>query len=132
MQCPKCKNELGDGATHCGCGWRKLTPRFESRNDAPVPCYDPACGIAAMCKILVDGAWRNLCWQHYDMHFQQQAIDNLDNYGMERQADETRAEHTKRMISFVKRRFKRIGAGASRQEILDAMVGDSDDLSSQP
>jgi hypothetical protein len=133
MQCPDCKQELGARATYCPCGWKKATQAREQPHDAPVPCAHSGCGIRAMCRIRTATGWANLCWQHYDAHFSQKAIDNLDKYGMERQADETRAEHVMRMRKFVREGFKKIGKGADRQQALDALIRDfTTDLSSQP
>lgn len=102
-QCPKCQASLGENATYCGCGWKKLKPKFdEYQRDELVRCAHDVCGIAAMCKIQTSTGWANLCWQHYDAHFSQQAVDNLDKYGLERQADESRSEHVARMREFVR------------------------------
>jgi hypothetical protein len=132
MECPKCHVEIAD-STYCGCGWKKLKPRFETGRDEPVPCAHADCGIAAMCRIRTPTGWANLCWQHYDQHFASQAIDNLDKYGMERQADESHGEHVLRMRKFVRSGFKKIGKGADRQQALDALIRDwTTDLSSQP
>jgi hypothetical protein len=133
MECKNCGITLADDATYCGCGWKKLKPRFERPFDTPVPCAYADCGVDAMCRIQTKTGWANLCWQHYDQHFAQQAVDNLDKYGMERQADETREEHVARMRDFVRKGFKKIGKGADRQAALDALIRDcTTDLSSQP
>lgn len=75
MDCPECHNELGARARYCGCGWVKPA----NANTAPhadVPCAHMDCGIAAMCKIQTPTGWANLCWQHYDQYFAQQAKAN--------------------------------------------------------
>ena len=106
MKCPKCPADLAENATYCGCGWKKLQPRFEHSRDPDVSCAHEDCGIAAMCKVQTKTGWANLCWQHYDSHFARQAVENLASYGMERSNGETQAEHTKRMRYFVKNSFK--------------------------
>lgn len=108
MNCNKCGASLHDDATSCGCGWKKLKPKFEDKLDQPVPCAHEDCNISALCRIKTKTGWANLCWQHYDAHFAEQAIDNLSNYGMEIQPDETREEHVQRMREFVKTGFKRL------------------------
>jgi hypothetical protein len=88
---------------------RKYTaPSQDSKLDQPVPCAHEDCNISALCRIKTKTGWANLCWQHYDAHFAEQAIDNLSNWGMEIQPDETREEHVQRMREFVKTGFKRM------------------------
>ena len=110
-QCPTCGTALGKNATYCGCGWRKLKPRFEVSRDDPVHCAHEYCGISAMCKIKTKTGWANLCWQHYDQHFERQAVDNLSKYGMEIQPDEGHDEWVMRMRQFVKGGLKRLSSG---------------------
>ena len=110
MDCPKCHVSLADSATYCGCGWKKLAPKWQSKTDEPVPCAHEACNISAMSRIMTKTGWANLCWRHYDEHFYNQAIDNLDKYGMEIQPDETRAEWVLRMRDFVKSGFRQFQA----------------------
>lgn len=131
MQCNQCGATLHDGATFCGCGWKKFAKKSNDYNDFPrVACAHETCGIAAMCRIQTKTGWANLCWRHYDEYFSNQAIDNLDKYGMEIQPDETREEHVLRMRRFVKDGVKQFGnkVKAEREALLkrqrDALVMD--------
>ncbi len=45
-------------------------------------CYKPECGIDALCRINVDGAWLWMCWQHYEHHFLKVARDNCAAKGL--------------------------------------------------
>jgi hypothetical protein len=101
---------------------RKVTEPYKQSSEPNVPCAHADCGIAAMCKIKTPTGWANLCWRHYDQHFAQQAVDNLDKYGMEIQPDETRAEHVQRMRLFVRRGIRRMAKGGGRQAAIDAMT----------
>lgn len=140
MQCPDCKQELGNRATYCPCGWRKAQSRTDKPEPVYVPCAYADCGIAAMCKIKTKTGWANLCWQHYDKHFAEQAVENLDKYGMERQPDETRQEHVARMREFVRHGFRAFKgdrqaalAASLKKQQLDALVRDfSSDEGMQP
>lgn len=112
MQCPECKDELGARATYCQCGWKKSAQRAQPPA-VHISCAHADCGIRAMCKIKTKTGWANLCWQHYDKHYADEAHANLDKYGLACLPDETTEEHVSRMREFVKSGLKRF-AGRAR------------------
>lgn len=110
MFCQKCGGELHAGATYCGCGWtKKSVPTAQSMTEH-VNCAHDGCFVSAKVKIKTRTGWANLCLKHYEEHFTEQAIDNLSNYGMERQPDESNEEWVLRMRQFVKAGVKRLAA----------------------
>ena len=122
MQCNQCGATLHDNATFCGCGWKKFAKKSAAVDEHRIPCAHAECGIKAMCRIQTPTGWANLCWQHYDSHFSNQAIESLDKYGMELQPDETRQEHVARMRQFVRDGIRRMAKGGGRQAAIDAMA----------
>ena len=106
MQCPKCRSEINNGR-YCGCGWKKRADTSEQYHaDAHVLCSSKGCKTSALYKILKTTGFANLCQQHYDAHFTEQASSNLAGWGMDRSHGETSEQHIKRMRHFVKTSFK--------------------------
>lgn len=113
MQCPECKSEIGVKATYCGCGWRRLKVAYGSERQESVRCAHEDCGIAALYKVNTKTGWANFCWQHYDIYFARQAVQNLPKWGMARKEGETQGDHVARMREFVKTGFKRMARRAA-------------------
>jgi len=115
MQCPECKSEIGAKATYCGCGWRKMRVVHGSGRHEPSRCAHDDCGIDALYKVQTKTGLSNFCWQHYDEHYERQAIANLPKWGMQRTAGESQADNVARMREFVKGGFKRFAAAAGKR-----------------
>lgn len=111
MICPRCQTALHENARYCGCGWKKFSRAGfdEPEQQQHVKCAHDACFLSAKVRIKTATGWANLCERHYEQHYATEALANLDKWGMERQADETRAEWTARMRRFVKSKIKGLG-----------------------
>ncbi len=109
-ECPRCDLEIGL-STSCSCGWRsRARSPFAQPKEPTVDCAHQGCNAPAMCKVKTATGWANLCTQHYDHHYRDEALATLDKYGLAKLTDETPAEHVLRMRQFVRNGFKTIGA----------------------
>lgn len=105
MKCPDCSKVLADDALSCRCGWSK-----GGEAGRPfVDCAHANCSLRAIAKIKTKTGWANLCEPHYVRYFDDLAHEGLAAKGLERLADETRAEHTARLRAWFREnaRFKR-------------------------
>lgn len=111
MMCPKCKTELHNTATYCGCGWRKRPETSkEFHANALIQCAFEACNKHAPIKVKTGTGWANFCDAHYDEYYRSKAVSSLPKWGMERKEGESTADHVARMRQFVKAGFKGFSA----------------------
>ena len=109
MDCPRCKTSIPDTARNCSCGWRKRGNVTDAYETSPVvDCAHANCSAPAICRIKTKTGWANVCKNHYDRHYADEAHANLDRYGLAKLPDETNAEHVGRMREFVRAGFKKM------------------------
>lgn len=105
--CPKCHDTLQIDARACQCGWTLKSAAPKEEKERPVVhCAHETCDLPAICKIKTKTGWANLCEPHYVMHFDNEARQNFTERGLDRGLNETRDEHRKRVMAWIRGRMK--------------------------
>jgi hypothetical protein len=115
--CPECGSTLGAKARYCGCGWGRKKKNEEPPDPRRIVCCHESCGRDSVVKIHTRTGWANVCKEHYDLHFQNQADTYCESRGLHTLGQKMEWVRTQKLL------LKRIPVLREPGEDLDELGG---------